>query len=150
MPREKARKVSRETFSANYNTGTSPVSARRHRPRQENRQQRRQRLFSCSPIVGAVHAATSSLLRFTPLQAIPCATTTASGRRKQKPPRSYRNTSKFGKATKTADTAHSIEKARLQAARKTYHPKPNKIDNCTINKRSSLRLTAQKSGRTLK
>lgn len=30
------------------------------RPRQENRQQRRQRLFSCSPIVGAFPAATES------------------------------------------------------------------------------------------
>ena len=87
-----------------------PHLPRRSRPSQENRQQRRQRLFSCSPIVGAVHAATSSLLRFTPLQAIPCATTTASGCRDQKPPRSYRNTSKFGKAINTADTAHSIEK----------------------------------------
>ena len=70
-----------------------PYLPRRSCLRQGNRHERRPHLFSCSPIVGAVHAATSSLLRFTPLQAIPCATTTASGCRDQKPPRSYRNTS---------------------------------------------------------
>lgn len=71
-----------------------PSLPRRTRSRQGNQHERRPRLFSCSPIVGAVHAATSSLLRFTPLQAIPCATTTASGSRRQKTPRSCRNTSK--------------------------------------------------------
>ena len=75
--------------------------------------------------------------------------TITSGSSRQKPPRSYRNTSRFGKAIKTADTAHSIEKARLQTARKRYYPKPNKIDNCAINKRSSPRLSAQKSSLTL-
>ena len=44
-----------------------PSLPRRTRSRQENQHERRPRPFSYSPIVGTVHAATSSLLRFTPL-----------------------------------------------------------------------------------